>query len=299
MPSRSQSRSLNTSKAAMLSAWQPAPVKAGSASQGLGAYAYAPPVDLAKYDPAAELFSMGEKSGDKALVKVLAEEIDLLQDKLLADKRYRLLVILQGTDAAGKDGVLRGVFSSTSPLGVRTTGWKAPNDRELAHDYLWRIHSAMPAAGEIVVFNRSHYEDVLVPVVNRTITPEQTRQRYAHINDFERMLTETGTVILKFMLHISKEEQRLRLQERIDDKKKHWKFAESDLAARKQWKQYQAAYAALLGATSTPWAPWTIVPSNNKVQRNLFIGAVVCDTLKAMKLRYPPAKEELKGLKIV
>lgn len=242
---------------------------------------------------------MGEKNGDKALVTVLAEEIDLLQDKLLADKRYKLLVILQGMDAAGKDGVLRGVFSSTSPLGVRTVGWQAPNERERAHDYLWRIHSAMPAAGEIVVFNRSHYEDVLVPVVNRTITPEQTRQRYAHINDFERMLTETGTVILKFMLHISKEEQRLRLQERIDDPKKHWKFAESDLTSRKQWRQYQNAYAALLGATSTPWAPWTIVPANNKTQRNLFIGTQVRDTLKAMNLRYPPASKALKGLKIV
>ena len=157
----------------------------------------------------------------------------------------------------------------------------------------------MPAAGAIVVFNRSHYEDVLVPVVNRTITPEQTRQRYAHINDFERMLTETGTVILKFMLHISKEEQRLRLQERIDDPKKHWKFAESDLTSRKQWRQYQNAYAALLGATSTPWAPWTIVPANNKTQRNLFIGTQVRDTLKAMNLRYPPASKALKGLKIV
>ena len=296
-PDQSLTRSLSAEK--ILRAWQPAPVKAGDASLGLGAYAHAKAIDLSQYDPAAEPFSMGEKNEDKALVKVLADEIDLLQDKLLADKRYKLLVILQGMDAAGKDGVLRGVFSSTSPLGVRTVGWQAPNERERAHDYLWRIHSAMPAAGEIVVFNRSQYEDVLVPVVNRTITPEQTRQRYAHINDFERMLTETGTVILKFMLHISKEEQRLRLQERIDDPKKHWKFSEADLVARKQWKQYQAAYGALLGATSTPWAPWTIVPSNNKNQRNLFIGTVVRDALKAMKLRYPPAKKELVGMKIV
>ena len=226
-----------------------------------------------------------------------------LQEMLYANSRSgdtrSILLVLQGMDTAGKDGAVRGVFKYTSPLGVRLATFKAPSKDELAHDYLWRCHAVVPARGEIGVWNRSHYEDVLVPVVNQWIDKDTTRQRYGQINDFERMLTETGTVILKFMLHISKEEQRLRLQERIDDKKKHWKFAESDLAARKQWKQYQAAYAALLGATSTPWAPWTIVPSNNKVQRNLFIGAVVCDTLKAMKLRYPPAKEELKGLKIV
>jgi polyphosphate kinase 2 (PPK2 family) len=156
-------------------------------------------------------------------------ELDGLQNIFYADRRFKLLVILQGMDAAGKDGTLRGVFGQMSPLGVRTVGWKAPTETEKAHDYLWRIHQQMPGAGEIVVFNRSQYEDVLVPVVNGWLTPEQQQQRYAQINDFERMLSETGTVVVKFMLHISQDEQRLRLQERLDDPAKHWKFDENDL----------------------------------------------------------------------
>ena len=228
----------------------------------------------------------------------LAGEIDTLQDILLANRKKRLLVILQGTDASGKDGTLRGVFARTSPLGVHTVGWKAPCEEELAHDYLWRIHRAMPAAGEITVFNRSHYEDVLVPTVNGWISKEQTRQRYAQINDFERMLTENDTILLKFMLHISKDEQRERLQERIDDETKHWKFSLGDLDVRKQWNEYQAAYAALLGATSTPWAPWIVVPADSKTHRNLMIATVVRDTLQSLNLSYPPAKKELRGMKI-
>ena len=283
---------------ACLRAWQPKPAKAGAASAGLGAYACAKPLDLALFDPAAQPCSCGDKGEDKARVVALAEEINALQDVLLADKRYKLLVVLQGTDAAGKDGTLRDVFSRTSPLGVHTVGWQAPSEVERAHDYLWRIHHAVPAAGHITIFNRSHYEDVLVPTVNGWITPAQTRQRYAHINDFERMLTETGTVIVKCMLHISKQEQRKRLQERIDDETKHWKFNPTDLQARKQWKLYQNAYAALLGATSTPWARWTVIPSDSKTHRNLMIATLVRDTLKKLDLRYPPAKEELKGLKV-
>lgn len=282
----------------LLKKWQPRPAKAGAADKGLGAHAQAGPINLQAFDPAAKPYSCGDKEQDKARVETLAEDINLLQDMLLADKRYKLLVVLQGTDAAGKDGTLRSVFSRTSPLGVHTVGWKAPTEEEQAHDYLWRIHRAMPAAGEITVFNRSHYEDVLVPTVNGWITRAQTRQRYAHINDFERMLTETGTVILKFMLHISKDEQRQRLQERIDDPTKHWKFSLGDLEVRKQWKHYQAAYAALLGATSTPWAPWTIVPANSKTHRNLMIASVVRDTLERLALRYPPAKKELEGMVI-
>ncbi|RYG54299.1 hypothetical protein EON66_07360, partial [archaeon] len=154
-------------------------------------------------------------------------------------------------------------------LGVHTIGWKAPSEEERSHDYLWRIHKALPAKGDITVFNRSHYEDVLVPPVNGWITPQQTAQRYAQINDFERMLTENGTVILKFMLHISSDEQRARLQERLDDPAKHWKFSLGDIEVRKRWREYQDAYQSLLRATSTAWAPWTIVPSDSKTHRNL------------------------------
>ena len=282
----------------LLKDWQPAPAKAGNADDGYGAYAQAKPVDLKDYDPGAKPYSSGDKEADKARVDQLAGEIDTLQDILLANRKKRLLVILQGTDASGKDGTLRGVFARTSPLGVHTVGWKAPCEEELAHDYLWRIHRAMPAAGEITVFNRSHYEDVLVPTVNGWISKEQTRQRYAQINDFERMLTENDTMILKFMLHISKDEQRERLQERIDDESKHWKFSLGDLDVRKQWNEYQAAYAALLGATSTPWAPWIVVPADSKTHRNLMIATVVRDTLQSLNLSYPPAKKELRGMKI-
>jgi len=256
------------------------------------------PVALAKLDPGAKPWSAGSKAEDQARVLALAQEIDTLQNLFYADGRYKLLVLLQGTDTSGKDGTIRGVFGQTSPLGVQTVGWKAPTEPERAHDYLWRIHQQVPAAGHITVFNRSHYEDVLVPAVNRWITPEQTKQRFAHINDFERLLTETGTVVLKFMLHISFDEQRERLQERVDDVTKHWKFSLGDLEVRKQWADYQKAYENLLEATSTPWAPWTVVPANSKTHRNLMIATIVRDTLKALDLRFPPPDPALQGLRI-
>ncbi len=253
---------------------------------------------LKALDPQAKPFSKGSKSKDQGQVISLAREIDELQNLLYADGRYKLLVVLQGTDTSGKDGTVRGVFGLTSPLGVHTVGWKAPTEPERAHDYLWRIHQQVPAAGHIAVFNRSHYEDVLVPVVNGWITPKQTKQRYAHINDFERLLAETGTVVLKFMLHISFDEQRERLQERVDDTTKHWKFSLGDLEVRKQWADYQKAYEKLLEATSTEWAPWTVVPANSKTHRNLMIATIVRDTLKALDLRFPPEDPALKGLRI-
>ena len=254
---------------------------------------------LAGFDPDAKPFSSGDKARDKEAVDALALELDGLQNLFYADRRYKLLVILQGTDTSGKDGTLRGVFSRMSPLGVHTAAWKAPNEDERARDYLWRIHQRVPAGGEIMIFNRSHYEDVLVPPVNGWITPAQTAQRYQQINDFERMLSETGTVILKFMLHISFDEQRERLQERIDDVSKHWKFALGDLEARKQWKPYQRAYEDLLNATSTLWAPWTVVPANSKTNRNLMIALRVRQALEQLDLRYPPEVEALKGIKVV
>lgn len=250
------------------------------------------------FDPAAKPFSTGNKQQDKAAVESLAVELDELQNLFYADKRFKLLVVLQGSDTSGKDGTLRGVFSRMSPLGVHTIGWKAPNEIERAHDYLWRIHQQMPGAGEITLFNRSHYEDVLVPPVNGWITPDQTTQRYAQINAFERMLTENGTVILKFMLHISFDTQRKRLQERIDDVAKNWKFSMSDLDARKHWSAYQQAYAHLLNATSTAWAPWTVVPADSKTHRNLMVATLVRDALRKLELCYPPADPALKGLRV-
>lgn len=255
-------------------------------------------VRLAAFDPGAKPFSEGSKAEDQARVQALAREIDELQNRFYADGRYKLLVLLQGTDTSGKDGTVRGVFGQTSPMGVHTIGWKAPTETERAHDYLWRIHQQVPAAGHITIFNRSHYEDVLVPVVNGWLTPGQTLQRYRHINAFERLLAETGTVVLKFMLHIDFDEQRKRLQERVDDPTKHWKFSFGDLEVRKQWTDYQRTYENLLDATSTPWAPWTVVPANSKTHRNLMIATLVRDTLQALDLRFPPEDPALKGLRI-
>ena len=251
------------------------------------------PFDLARVDPAERPFSSGDKATDKARVAELAVELDHLQDLLYADRRYKVLVVLQGTDTSGKDGTIRGVFGEMSALGVRTAAWKAPTPDELAHDFLWRIHQKVPACGEVVIFNRSHYEDVLVPVVKGSLTKEETAQRYAQINDFERMLTESGTVLLKFFLHISKDEQRRRLQDRLDDPHKHWKFEIGDLEARKSWDAYQAAYAAAIAATGTAWAPWTIVPADSKTQRNLMIAMAVKEAMASLKLRYPPGDPSL------
>ncbi len=253
---------------------------------------------LSRFDPGAKPFSSGSKARDKARVADLATRIDALQDLFYADRRYKLLVVLQGTDTSGKDGTIRGVFGQTSALGVHAVGWKAPTPDERAHDYLWRIHQKVPAEGDIVIFNRSHYEDVLVPAVNGWITPEQTRQRYEQINAFERLLVETGTVICKFMLHISKDEQRARLQERLDDPTKHWKFAAGDLEVRKQWDAYQQAYENAIAATGTPWAPWTIVPADSKTHRNLMIATAIVKTLEGLKLRYPPGSPELATLRV-
>ena len=254
---------------------------------------------LSDFDPGAKPFSVGDKARDKEAVEALAIELDVLQNLFYADKRHRLLIVLQGTDTSGKDGTLRGVFSRMSPLGVHTRAWKAPSEDERAHDYLWRIHQAAPGNGEMMIFNRSHYEDVLVPPVSGWITPAQTAQRYQQINDFERMLSENGTVILKFMLHISQQEQGVRLQERIDDPSKRWKFSLGDLEVRKQWTQYQQAYEDLLNATSTPWAPWTVVPADSKPHRNLMIATLMRQTLQQLDLQYPPDDPALKGLKIV
>jgi PPK2 family polyphosphate:nucleotide phosphotransferase len=243
--------------------------------------------DLKRYDPAAKPFGSGSKTRDRETTAALALELDALQNLFFADRRFKLLVVLQGTDTAGKDGTIRGVFGQMSALGVHTVGWKAPTEPERAHDYLWRIHNQVPACGEVTIFNRSHYEDVLVPAVNGWITPEQTKQRYAQINDFERLLTETGTVICKFLLHISKDEQRVRLQERLDDPTKNWKFAPGDIDVRKQWDAYQKAYSTAIAATGTPWAPWTIVPADSKTHRNLMIATAMKQVMKAMKLRFP------------
>jgi PPK2 family polyphosphate:nucleotide phosphotransferase len=256
------------------------------------------PFDLTSIDCAAKPFSSGSKEADRARLDAIGVQLDELQEKLHAQRRQRVLLVLQGMDTSGKDGTVRAVFQNVDPLGLRIVPFRAPSEREAAHDFLWRVHAQSPMAGELAIFNRSHYEDVLVPRVLKTIDEKECERRYRHIRDFESLLADTGTAIVKCMLHISKDEQRKRLQARIDDPTKHWKFDVSDLDARKQWGEYQSAYADALAATSTEYAPWYIVPADSKTHRNVMVAELLLRTLQGMKLEYPPAKESLKGVKV-
>ncbi len=243
-------------------------------------------VKLKDRDPRdSSLFSDQEET--KAATAALAKDIDSLQDRLYAEGSRALLVVLQGMDTSGKDGTIRGVFNATGPLGVSVTAFGPPTKTELAHDYLWRVHAACPRRGTIGIFNRSHYEDVLIAKVRKFASEEVIEQRYEQINAFEKLLVENGTTILKFMLHISEDEQKERLQERLDDPKKNWKFNAGDLDDRKLWPEYQDAYETALHHCSTPWAPWHIIPADRKWVRNALIAAIVRETLEAMDPRYP------------
>lgn len=251
---------------------------------------------LTDIDPDDTPCFSGDEEAQKAELDTLAVELDDLQNVLHAEGRRKLLLVLQGTDTSGKDGTIRWVFSRTSPLGVRVSAFKAPTEDEKARDFLWRCHAVVPRTGELGVWNRSHYEDVLVPVVEGWIDKAATRRRYEQINDFERLLTQTGTVIVKCMLHIGKDEQRERLQARIDTPDKQWKFSTGDLPVRLKWADYQKAYDRALGATSTDHAPWYVIPANSKRHRNLMIARLLIKTLKDMKLKPPPPDPALKGL---
>lgn len=256
------------------------------------------PFDLTSIDPAAKPFSTGSKDADRARLDAIGVQLDELQEKLHAQRRQRVLLVLQGMDTSGKDGTVRAVFQNVDPLGLRIVPFRAPSEREAAHDFLWRVHAQAPMAGEFAIFNRSHYEDVLVPRVLKAIDEDECERRYRHIREFESLLADTGTTIVKCMLHISKDTQRERLQARIDDPTKHWKFDVSDLDARKQWDAYQSAYADALAATSTEYAPWHIIPADSKTHRNVMVAELLLRTLQGMKLEYPPAKESLKGVKV-
>lgn len=238
------------------------------------------------------------KGNADALDRMLAEISDL-QEMLYAERQRKLLIVLQGTDTAGKDGTVRTLFSRVSPMGLRATGFKAPTEIEAAHDFLWRIHREVPKAGEIAVFNRSHYEDVLITRVLGMITPAECKRRYAQIRDFERMLAESGTTILKLFLHISKDEQRERLQARVDDPHKHWKFDSEDLKHRELWKDYQKAYADAITETDTGHAPWYVVPADSKSYRNEIVARLLLETLKGMRLDWPPPDKRLLKLKVL
>lgn len=250
-------------------------------------------IDLTEWDANDKnLFDGGKQQGQDAL-PALNKRLETLQELLYAEGKHKVLIVLQGMDTAGKDSVIRHVFNGVNPQGVKVASFKVPTPQELAQDYLWRIHKQTPGRGEIVIFNRSHYEDVLVVRVHNLVPPEVWERRYEHINAFEKLLTDEGTTILKFFLHISKEEQRQRLQERLDTPEKNWKFSMGDLAERKLWDQYMAAYEAVLSKTSTGYAPWCIVPANRKWYRNLVISHVIIQTLEGLNMRYPEAEPGL------
>jgi len=229
----------------------------------------------------------GDEQQTKANTAALAKEIDALQDRLYAEGSRALLVILQGTDTSGKDGTIRSVFNATGPLGVSVHAFGPPTKLEMEHDYLWRVHAVCPRRGTIGIFNRSHYEDVLIGKVRKFAPESAIEQRYEQINAFEKMLVENGTTILKFMLHISKDEQKERLQARLDDPTKNWKFNPGDLEDREHWDDYQDAYETMLHRCSTPWAPWHVIPADRKWVRNAAIANIVKATLEAMNPQYP------------
>lgn len=253
-------------------------------------------VDLGTYDP--NYTGDYDKARAKAEEEALEERFEALQEKLYAQGTQALLIVLQALDAGGKDSTIRKVFDSVNPQGVRVTSFKQPSADELAHDFLWRIHKHVPAKGYIGIFNRSHYEDVLVVRVNELVPRAVWEQRYEQINNFERLLTETGTRILKFYLHISREEQRERFQERLDNPEKWWKFSKGDLAVRQQWDAYMHAYEDAITRCNTEYAPWHIVPANHKWYRDLVITRRIVETLEDMRVAYPPAKEDLSGVTI-
>ncbi len=240
----------------------------------------------------------GDKAQDVLALEKLATEINALQDILYAQGKHKVLLVIQGMDASGKDGTVKHVFSECDPLGIRLASFKGPTPEELAHDYLWRVHQVVPQKGEITIFNRSHYEDVLIVKVHDWIDEAECKRRYAQINDFERMLSETGTVIVKCYLHISKEEQKERMLERLSDPTKTWKFNPNDLKERDLWDKYMQAYENAMKATSTDYAPWYVVPADSKTNRNLLISRILLSTLKSLKLAYPPVPAEYKAIKI-
>ena len=228
----------------------------------------------------------------------LRTELCHWQNKLYAEGKQKLLVVFQAMDAGGKDGTIRRVFEGVNPQGVRVASFKAPSTLELSHDYLWRIHQQVPAKGMIAIFNRSHYEDVLVVRVENIVPKSVWKPRYEQINEFERMLAESGTRILKFYLHISKNEQKERFQDRLDKPHKRWKFSKQDLVKRQQWNDYQQAYEDMLNRCSTDHAPWYVIPADRKWYRNLAISRVLVDTLIEMDPRFPQPESDFSDISI-
>jgi PPK2 family polyphosphate:nucleotide phosphotransferase len=255
-------------------------------------------VNLSQRDPEDNsLFPIQKKEGKKIL-KELNKELEALQELLYAEGKQKILIVLQAMDAGGKDGTIRHVFEGVNPQGVKVASFKVPSKKEMAHDYLWRVHAQTPGKGEITIFNRSQYEDVLVVRVDQLVPETVWFRRYEHIRAFEKMLADEGTIILKFYLHISREEQKERFQDRLDEPDKNWKFSLGDLEKRGQWEQYIEAYQDVLGKTSTESAPWYVIPANRKWYRNLVISTIIINTLKNLEMEFPEPEDDLSGVVI-
>jgi PPK2 family polyphosphate:nucleotide phosphotransferase len=255
-------------------------------------------VKLSNWDPNETSEFNGNK--DQALVEIekFNRRLEELHEILYAEHKHKVLIILQAMDTGGKDGAIHHVFEGVNPQGARVANFKEPTAEELDHDYLWRVHREVPAKGELVIFNRSHYEDVLVVRVHKLVPPEVWKPRFDQINAFEQVLSEDGTTILKFYLHIDRDEQKKRLQARIDDPNKRWKFRLGDLQERKLWPDYMQAYEDVLNKTSTPAAPWYIVPANHKWYRDLVISSILVKRLEELNMKFPEPEENLDGIVI-
>lgn len=257
-------------------------------------------MDLSKCDPdEKELFDEGGKEESLAHFEELRQELAELQKVLYAEQKQRILVVVQAMDTGGKDGCVRSVFSAGDPQGISVHPFKKPSEEELAHDFLWRVHKVVPKNGEIAIFNRSHYEDIIAVKVKKIFKDSVWKNRFRHVEEFERMLAEEGTTIVKIFLNISKEEQKERLESRLENPDKHWKFNPDDLKDRAQWDEFMEAYEDMIARTSTKYAPWYVIPANRKWYRNLVVARIMVDTLKKLDMKYPaiswdPSSMEIK-----
>ena len=256
-------------------------------------------VDLADIDTRETKTFDGDKEASLPELHRLRTRLAELEDLLYAEGKHRLLIVLQAMDSGGKDGTIRHVFRDVDPIGVHVRPFKKPTERELAHDYLSRVHPHVPGNGEIVIFNRSHYEDVLVVKVHGLVPDDRIEKRYRHIREFERMLVDEGTTIVKFFLHISKDEQAERLQARLDEPDKRWKFSKGDLAERERWDDYQRAFEKAIEETSTDDSPWFVIPADRKWYRNLSVARILVETLENLDMRYPDPEDGLDDIVIV
>ncbi len=248
---------------------------------------------LADHDPADKALFDGNKKAGAKLFKPLNDRLEVLQELLYAEGKHKILIVFQAMDAGGKDGTIRHVFDGLNPQGVTVHSFKKPTEEEMAHDYLWRVHEHTPGAGEIAIFNRSHYEDVLVVRVKGFVPEEQWQKRYGHINDFERLLADEGTTVIKVFLNVSKEAQKERFQARLDEPEKHWKFRRGDLDDRALWDDFQTAYEAAIANTAAPHAPWYVIPADRKWYRNLVITQILINHLESLNMEFPEAEEGL------